>query len=109
MEEALTQLGVGGIFVVLVLREVFTFVSKKRNGTGVDMLLVAKQVAELHRWHDREDEEGVKVWYVRKSLEDAVEKLAANIDKQTAIFQEMQQEQRAARVVLEALVKNVGK
>jgi hypothetical protein len=72
------------------------------------MVLMAKQVAELHRWHDRDDDEGVKVWYVRKSLEEAVEKLANNIAEQTRIFQEMQREQRDVRTALELLVKQVA-
>lgn len=31
MEEGLTQLGVGGIFVVLVLKMVFDFLGKRKN------------------------------------------------------------------------------
>jgi hypothetical protein len=32
MDNALTQLGVGGILVVLVLREVFAFLKSRKNG-----------------------------------------------------------------------------
>lgn len=39
--------------------------------------------------HDRMDEDGVPVWYVRKSLEAAIEKLATNIDRQTEVFKSL--------------------
>jgi len=51
----------------------------------------------LHHWHDRDDEEGVKVWYVRKSLEEAIVALSKNIAKQTEIFQAMHEELRDVR------------
>ena len=37
-------------------------------------------IKELHEWHSREDDEGIKVWYVRKSLGDAIDKIAAVMD-----------------------------
>ena len=53
------------------------------------MRKLSKQVDELHAWHNREDEDGVKVWYVRKSLEDAISKLADNLEQQTAVLSDM--------------------
>ena len=39
--------------------------------------------------HDKVDEEGRYVWYARKSLEIAIEKLARSVDKQTAVMDRM--------------------
>ncbi len=60
MSEVLMQLGVGGIFSILVLKEVFAFIhgrSKNRNGA-----------------------EQTPVWYERKSLEEAINGLCISID-----------------------------
>jgi hypothetical protein len=48
-----------------------------------------KKTDELHKWHDMVDSDGVKIWYVRKSLEDAIVKLADNIAVQTEIMREI--------------------
>lgn len=56
-------------------------------GIGVTGLLaglytIHTKVKELHEWHDREDEEGVKIWYTRnKTMEDALEKMTRVLDR----------------------------
>lgn len=45
-----------------------------------------RMTKDLHDWHAKEDDDGVKVWYVRKSLENAVTKLADNIEAQTQLL-----------------------
>jgi len=60
MSDLLVQIGVGGIFSILVLKEVFGFLhsrSKNRNGA-----------------------EQTPVWYERKSLEEAINGLCVSID-----------------------------
>jgi hypothetical protein len=34
MEEGLTQVGVGGVLAILIIREVFTFMGRKKNGNS---------------------------------------------------------------------------
>jgi len=46
-------------------------------------------VKDLHKWHDKQDKDGVPVWYYRSSLEDAINKLGDNIEKQTNIFSKL--------------------
>lgn len=73
---------------LLVLREVFAFLrsrSPDRNGN-----LLARQVADLWEWHNRSDEEGVKVWYVRKSLERSIHRLASNVEQQTQVLHDIE-------------------
>jgi hypothetical protein len=99
-----TQLGVGGIFAILIVKMVLEFLAKKKlNGSATstrDMFDLLRQikdvnvilknalveltplirqscerVAELHKWHDREDDDGVKVWYLRSHLEESIKSL----------------------------------
>lgn len=58
----------------------------------------------LYDWHDKTDQDGVKIWYVRKSLEDtltdtskAMTILAKNSEIQTKLLEEINNEQRAFR------------
>jgi hypothetical protein len=105
MNEALTQLGIGGLVAVLVIREVLTFLRERRNnkGNGVDLSLLAKQIDEMHQWHAVTDGNGVKVWYVRRSLEEAIRQLATNIATQTDILKELMRETQGTRKDLEWL------
>ena len=102
--EALTQLGVGGIFAVLVIRSVLDFLAKReatKNGgargtTSTHGMMatqqlndLVRQVRELHEWHAKEDDDGVKVWYVRKSLEQSIARLADAAEQQTRALRDL--------------------
>lgn len=79
------QLGVGGIFAILILKTVFAFIKSRKTGgfTNEDIKKVldhnTKMTEDLHEWHDMHDDDGVKIWYVRKSLQESVSKLADSI------------------------------
>jgi hypothetical protein len=64
---------------------------------GIDLAKMSRHIDDLHAWHSREDEDGVKVWYVRKTLETAMEKLADNIMAQTEILKEIHREHIASQ------------
>ena len=70
---------------------------------GIDVRKIAKEIEELHKWHDREDEDGVKVWYIRKTLETAIETLADNISMQTKLLEKMHSEDTLNQKRLEFL------
>ena len=102
--DALTQLGAAGafgIFVILLVREVPRLVTAIRNGRHKEIVYFTtadrRLLKDLHEWHDKEDAEGVKVWYVRRSLEDALTKLSENIEKQTQILTEIHRAQEEIR------------
>lgn len=59
------------------------------------------QTQDLWDWHNVNDQEGVKLWYVRRSLEDAVRALSKSIQIQTDVLREIYQEQKAIRRDLE--------
>jgi hypothetical protein len=96
----LVELGVGLIAAIMVIREVLGFLDKKKflsdngngslNGHGAVMnehvndvrLAVSKvkeKVDDLHDWHDKRDADGVPLWYVRRSLEDAIKDLGEKV------------------------------
>lgn len=114
MDGLLTQTGVAGILIVLVLREVFAFV-RTRNAepepTRVTLLAriefltttlegMRRQLNELHAWHDQRDADGVPVWYVRTSLELA-------ITGQTAAMKTLADNIAAQSRLLERLVEKI--
>lgn len=50
----------------------------------------------MFEWHDKSDEDGVKIWYVRRSLEEALQEnvkainiLAKNSEVQTRLLEDM--------------------
>ena len=47
---------------------------------------IRDKVEDLHKWHDREDDEGVKIWYVRKSLEASIKKLPITLAEQRELM-----------------------
>ena len=62
---------------------------------------VSKQSEDMYDWHNKSDADGVKVWYVRQSLENALrdnakatEAIARNIELQTRLLEEMISNQR---------------
>lgn len=83
------------VLVLLVTDRVIATLTAKK---------VSRQIDDLWKWHAKEDDEGVKIWYVRRSLEDAIEKLAQNIGQQTQILQQMHQELVTERQIRRAEV-----
>lgn len=62
----------------------------------VDIEPMITQTKELHEWHNKSDEDGVKIWYIRKSLENVLREnaqatavLARNSELQTTLLKEM--------------------
>lgn len=104
----ISQLGIGGIIVYLFMKEMFTYLKsrdeRKKNGSAgtlipTDIFSILRDIQamsrDLHHWHNAKDEDQVFVWYVRKSLERQIEKLATAVDKmgraaetQTTVFEE---------------------
>ncbi len=45
------------------------------------LVRIWSQTNDLHEWHAKEDAEGVKVWYVRPSLQEAIVKMADAVEQ----------------------------
>ncbi len=99
MEKELYQIGTGGLFIILVLREIFGFLKvRKLDGSSTKAVCsydrekfndVYRTIKDLYKLHDIRDRDGVPVWYVRQSLEESIHKLADNIETQTRVMQAM--------------------
>ena len=88
-----------------VLKLVVPLISQKKNGNGkgtskegAQLEMIAAMVADLHKWHDHRDEDGVFLWFTRRSMYDVLEKLVA-------ILQEIRQEQRETRAAVDQLAR----
>jgi len=64
---------------------------------GVDLLKMARQIDRLDELHAKTDEEGVPVWYIRRSLEKALVDLNEAIRNQTELLQQLTQEIKETR------------
>ena len=45
-----------------------------------------KKIDQLYSWHDREDDDGVKVWYIRTTLEKSLGQLTDTLEKQNRLI-----------------------
>lgn len=69
-----------------------------------EISFINESIEDLYKWHDKEDDDGVKIWYVRKTLEDKIKKLVDILDKQretlsslTSIFESIKKEMSCLR------------
>ena len=84
----LAEVGVGAIVALLIIKEVLGFLKTRRSGDG-RCPECFRLVQDLHKMHSVKDQDGVPVWYVRRSMETAIDKLAENIQTQTLILQKL--------------------
>lgn len=82
-----TTIGVVIIAVVLGMDKVLSTLRSR----GIDLHKISQQIAEMHDWHSQVDSDGVKVWYVRRSLEEAIEKLTKVLDSMDRRMERMEE------------------
>lgn len=101
--DSLTQIGVGGILCLLILREVFAFVRPligrwrmNRHGTennGVANGRMAhetiSQIADLHRMMTLTDSDGTPLVFVPRSLSTAIHELAQATSQQVKLLERL--------------------
>jgi hypothetical protein len=115
MDQALTQLGVGGIFALLIVGKVLDFVERRRkNGSGDQF---KKQIADLHKtwaqpnnpvqahigdlwqWHKPTDE-GTQEWK-NPRLAEAMESLSVIIAEQTTVMRKLTEALKRRKCLLD--------
>jgi uncharacterized protein YoxC len=96
--------------ISLEIKEVSYKLSKVEN----EIKTIAKQSEDMYDWHNKTDGDGVKVWYVRQSLENALrdnakatEAIARNIELQTRLLEEMIQNQRSLAKEQAEMMKDI--
>jgi len=90
----ITEISLGGAVALLILREVFGFLLKRKNDAASiakesDNNVVIQKVTDLWNWHNVRGTDNVPVWYFRSSLDDAMDKLSESIDNQTLALQKI--------------------
>lgn len=84
------------VFTLLVLFAVDKAMGFLKS-RGIDLLKMARQIDKLDEMHAKTDEDGVPVWYVRRSLEKAVVDLNEAIRHQTELLRLLTQELKEIR------------
>ena len=87
--EELTQIGIGGIFAIMILKEVFSFLRNrngKNNKNGYNPL--QGNIKKLLDMHEKYDDEGMPVWY-NGSIKKSVDKLNENVEINTKAVKEL--------------------
>jgi len=101
--EIMGQLPVAAIVIIgliLLLREVGTLLkdqmATKKNGkappklcTEAEWRTMCDRVHDLWEWHNVKDDDGVYVWYIRKSLSEAIRSLADSATETARINAQM--------------------
>lgn len=89
-------------------------ISKKVDSLESKVRQMAEETEEMYDWHNKSDQDGVKIWYVRQSLENALrdnakatEAIARNIELQTRLLEEMIQTQRIMAKDQTTLITNM--
>lgn len=115
MDQYIQQIGIGGIFAILVIREVLNFLEKRRASevkaheppcqkAQADLSAVRTEVGDLHAWHDRRDAEGVPIWYFRKSYEQKLERIETELK---ALRETIQRDSVEARRVFDMIQRDL--
>lgn len=88
--------------------------NRKVDRVEEELETLSKQSEEMYDWHNKSDGDGVKVWYVRQSLENALrdnakatEAIARNIELQTRLLEEMISNQRSLAKEQTEMMKDI--
>ena len=119
-------MGIGGLLVIIIVKELLDRLAKKKSEDGVssssdkikqiDRTLQKMDervqrtehlVDDLHKWHDVADADGVRIWYNRRSLEEAIKSLAENVGVQTQILTSLVNEIKDSRRDISGLEKEM--
>ena len=91
----LTQLGGAGLLVLILLREIFGFLKNKGVRNGYEehqdkISQIYEWQKDLYRMHNVYDDDGVPKWYVKKSVESALESIAECLSMQTELLKKIE-------------------
>lgn len=60
---------------------------------------------ELHDWHNMRDDDGVPVWYVRKSLETVILEMAKSTNNLVAVLENINRDTKHNTTLIEQVLK----
>lgn len=121
MEGLTPELLLNGVLALLIIKEVLNFVItfvKKKSESGeaksilsaIDRMeknydkglnsicdkctLNSKYISDMYKWHEVKDEDGVFLWYIRKSLSSAFDNLAKSLYNQNDVLRQLLQDNK---------------
>jgi hypothetical protein len=130
MDDLVLQLGVGGIFAVLLIKLVLDWLKPiidKKLATepsppakadpdkdAIAELVAAvgrmeKKIDTLHEWHNVRGQDGRLLWYYPSSLDKAIGDLAKNIEAQTEILRNLGLMVRDSCATMERIEKRLDR
>ncbi len=72
-----------------------------------DFYNMKKQTEDLHDWHNKEDGDGRKIWYVKESLEESIKSLSESINENTKTLGENMKENTTVLQGLHSLINRI--
>ena len=107
-----TEFTLGALAVYVVGKDLVGFLMRKKNPmnglvTKLDDHIgtadtAHEQIRDLHRWHDVKDIDGTPIWYVRRSLEEAIR-------EQTKAMRTLVESISALRTTIDKMNGGVGR
>lgn len=67
------------------------------------------RIDDLWEWHNKEDGDGVRIWYVRSSLQKTLDKLGETLNKEHALVSEMANNYSLLKVEVDRLKDELDK
>jgi hypothetical protein len=123
--EDLTNLGIGAMVAIVILREVFSFLNGRKSDRALgrseiensilikgifdDSEKCREDISWLRSVHDQKDEDGVYIWYLQASMKRDVHKLTDTVSKLGSSIEKVFDVQRRQMDTMERMVKLIDK
>ena len=91
-EFSASEIGLTAFCLLFVIKQLFDLLKNKGGQKDIETIILKfnsldemkSQTKDLHEWHNKDDEDGRKIWYVKASFE-------ANIKENTQAIRALQQ------------------
>jgi len=105
--EQIAHLAVGG-GVVLVGRILFDWLKPKSNGVvcPLDRAKTIEKITWLKDVHDKNDPDGLPLWYIPRSMDESMKKVAEATAKQNSILAEIKGLLANNGIKLDTIIRN---
>jgi hypothetical protein len=119
----LMDLGVGAVFALMILREVFSFLNNRKSDSSdkksqIENSMRLKEVLEdsekcrkdiewLRAVHDHRDEDGVYSWYIQPSLKREIHHLTATVSSLGSSIEKIVQVQSRQLDTLDKMIRTI--
>lgn len=100
------DLGPWALFILLIANKIIETISKKKDDNEIlknlneERALLEKKIDELatyidvvvdktnsmYEWHNKDDQDGTKIWYFKRSFKDSLDTLIETIRKQNEVI-----------------------